>query len=840
VEETNTLRVTLGMAPLRIRGNSNNNSDNNNSSQQQQKQQPQQPRDGDEEVLELSVDATNALRIKLGLPLLRGSGNDESTTSNVSAGGHVIQNANLKEKQQQEDFEKAQAQAQLEQDVAKGIASTFTAPSLGATTTNKDDVSSWAAQLLVSSSSSSNNNKKGKKSKTSPKATTTTTTTYQEDDLKGLTVSHAMSELEAGSTTVMTLADAPLLQTSETNPNMVVGLAEDYHNDDDGMIRLENVTLAEAAKQADGLRKKRQLEMGMGRAGGYAGFDDDEFMELGGTRAPSRFATTNTTTATSQQQQQQQQSIKLKKGFQIGSDAILSNDATTTRDLFAHMEAGKAISLEPTHADVQASDFFTEQEDAEIRGKKTKRQKDKFDSKKKKKDKRKDKKDKKKHHRRIRDEEDDDESEEDKTPSNKVSSSIKTKTLLEELEETAEEAVGKQTTTKRSRRNDTGNEDDDHVMEEATSTDGTKIKQESEIDDVTNNKRAKYDAIMNKGNTRTIQAFAIKKKKRSTQEDSMLDEEPDDAFLNAALAKARRLKKLRGMGDGAATTTASGAEAVALAVRQIMPDDAPLSAISGQGVSFSIDDTREFSRALRAKSEQQSRKAAAKQKKETTPAANTLTTISSIKTIKQEQQQQQLPVVVESVTKQEVDDDVDMEELVKEIKDDDDDDDTNNFLEGTTGSTVAVGRGLAGVVNLFKQTGDLTRKNAGKEEMRGRAKDERTYEDYEALDLNKVVNIDDRYATDKDKELATREVKLEYRDKHGRLLTRKEAFRELCYQFHGHGSSKRKEEKRMKQMAREQAEARLASQQSNGGPGTFGALKATQKATGKAFVVHKT
>jgi U4/U6.U5 tri-snRNP-associated protein 1 len=70
------------------------------------------------------------------------------------------------------------------------------------------------------------------------------------------------------------------------------------------------------------------------------------------------------------------------------------------------------------------------------------------------------------------------------------------------------------------------------------------------------------------------------------------------------------------------------------------------------------------------------------------------------------------------------------------------------------------------------------------------------------------------------------------------LLTRKEAFRELCYQFHGHGSGKRKEEKRSTQIAREQAEARVASQQA--AEGTFGALKATQKATGKAFVVHKT
>ena len=75
------------------------------------------------------------------------------------------------------------------------------------------------------------------------------------------------------------------------------------------------------------------------------------------------------------------------------------------------------------------------------------------------------------------------------------------------------------------------------------------------------------------------------------------------------------------------------------------------------------------------------------------------------------------------------------------------------------------------------------------EVLRGRAKDETNYEDYQPLDLKKVVRIDERTATDKDKEFANREVKLEYRDAHGRLLTTKEAWRNLCYDFHGHGSS---------------------------------------------------
>lgn len=183
----------------------------------------------------------------------------------------------------------------------------------------------------------------------------------------------------------------------------------------------------------------------------------------------------------------------------------------------------------------------------------------------------------------------------------------------------------------------------------------------------------------------------------------------------------------------------------------------------------------------------------------------------------------------------------DMNELAKGIKTDDI---VDSGLEGGTARSSGVGRGLASFVSMLKTTGEIAGKNAGKEELRGRAKDERNYENYEPIDLSKVVKIGAN-ATEKDKEFATRQVKLEYRDKDGRLLTTKEAYRELCYQFHGHGASKKKEEKRLMQIEREQAQARMASRQVAAArdgtvAGTFGALRATQKATGKAFIVHKT
>ena len=197
-----------------------------------------------------------------------------------------------------------------------------------------------------------------------------------------------------------------------------------------------------------------------------------------------------------------------------------------------------------------------------------------------------------------------------------------------------------------------------------------------------------------------------------------------------------------------------------------------------------------------------------------------------------------------------------IQELAKEMNNDNDnkDEDMNDHMDstlfGSTAVSAPVGRGMSNFLSLLRHTGEI-KDHSTKEEMRGRAKDKRTYEDYERLDLEKVVKIDDRHpgVHERDLELARREVKLEYRDEHGRLLTRKEAYRDMCYQFHGHGSSKKNQERRLRQIERERAEYSKSSMTGGGGGGsggegrgvgTLGALKATQKATGKAFIIHKT
>mmetsp|Transcript_42401 Transcript_42401/g.102485 ORF Transcript_42401/g.102485 Transcript_42401/m.102485 type:complete len:532 (+) Transcript_42401:703-2298(+) len=530
------------------------------------------------------------------------------------------------------------------------------------------------------------------------------------------------------------------------------------------------------------------LEMGMGRAGGYAGFDDEEFEELGGTIGPSRKERGNQFLQGNDDEDQ-----PAKLGFRLGGHSRENEEKMTDFDA---IQKGKAISLLPTKADVAASDYMTVEEEEAERAKRKLKKDGKFKKKKKK-----DKKSKKQRRRKV---DSDDEEEKMEAPG------TQTVNLLQHLEETAFTEV----TGMRKRRKVEDEESNDQIM-----TDGD-VKEE------TREKRARYDEIMAKGNERTKLAFQEKKKPKV--EEDVFDEEPDDSFLNAALAKARRLNRLRELNK----PKAKGADAVAAALKKsedaaVKPEN---TSSSSSGISFSVDDTREFTRAIQARAQQEERSKAK-------PAPNS----SGIK-IEIKSAPKGIEPKVEDVEMKEAEEDeekLDIHELAKEVDEDD-----IPALDGTASEGAGVGRGLSSFVSMLKQTGEISKKHAGKEELRGRAKDERNYENYEKLDLSKVVKIG-RNATDKDKEFAGREVKLEYRDKHGRLLTSKEAYRELCYQFHGHGGSKKKEDRRLRQIQREQAEARMASRQVTAAregttAGTLGALKATQKATGKAFIVHKT
>ena len=337
--------------------------------------------------------------------------------------------------------------------------------------------------------------------------------------------------------------------------------------------------------------------------------------------------------------------------------------------------------------------------------------------------------------------------------------------------------------------------------------------------------------------------------------------------MNAALAKARRLKRLKELSGSNNDTKVGGligssnikredavVQAVARSKKQEEEEKAAAAARGGttgsanggkdNGITFEFDEMQEFTRALRAREDQAKRinnSGKGRGVKATVPGSSgSKAKDATLKSIVKEEEADGRVVV----------EDVNMEELAQEMEDNDnnetnvnEDDDTAGGGGGAFGNTAEsapIGRGMSNFLSMLKHTGEI-KNHSTKEEMRGRAKDKRTYEDYEQLDLQKVVNVDTHRhnAHEKDIELANREIKLEYRDDFGRLLTRKEAYRNMCYQFHGHGSSKKNQERRLKQIEREREEGTLASR-GTAGVGTLGALKATQKATGKAFIIHKT
>lgn len=773
VAETNKLRAELGLAPLRETTKVATAAPTNGAA------------GGTKEMLELSVEETNKLRASLGLKPLSVKKEDVHKPA--------VNDGEQKELQERLDKEK------LKRQVQQGITSTFGSDTLG----NSDgDTQSWAQKMRGSAAEArdngdnkSTNTKKKKKKKKSKATVGGVIQNYDDADLEGINVSHAVSDFEAGSTTILTLADTSLLKQSDVS-SKVVGL-----NDLEDEQRLENVELTGTQDQKNRLRQKRQVEMGMGRAGGYAGYDDDEFEELGGAQGPSRLARGQDGGTNAGGDSDEQKTGKKRRGFQIGSSKTQDDGEEDASDLFAHHK-GKAVSLEQSVADVAASDFMTTEEDAALNPKKKKKEA-KFKKKKKKKD--------KKNKRKI-----EDDIEEEREPPAAVGN------ILDDLEQSA---VVPSKERKR-RRSDSEAEEEGESMSAGDATKSTEQEDAAK-------RRSRFDEIMEKGNAQTKAVFS---KPVSSQKDDnemlSIDEEPDDNFLHEALAKARRLKKLREMSK----PKGGAADAVAQAVQDSkLSEQANSSNTGGSGLSFAVDETREFTRALRARTEQAERQKAKKQlnkptefssvKKEETPVEN-----SEDVAMEENSTEGSNKKISMSTTTNE-----DMAELAKQIEQDDEPEEGGM---ANTSSSAAVGRGMAGFVSMLRQTGEISGRNAGREEMRGRAKDERTYDDYQPLNLSEVVRIGQN-ATDKDRELASREIKLDYRDEHGRLLTRKEAYRNLCYQFHGHGSSAKNEEKRLRQVEREQAEARLASHQ-GGGAGSLGALKATQKATGKAFVVHKT
>jgi U4/U6.U5 tri-snRNP-associated protein 1 len=756
-----------------------------------------------------------------------------------------------------------------------------------------------------------------------------------------LRVKHDVSDFVSGSTTILTLVDRDILDND--NDVRHGGMIGGDGDDDDGgdmMNELTNVDMDDRARTDDNMRKKRMVELGSGRAGGYSGYDDHEFDETGGIGVGiggggvlgdssglgvggggggggrGGFA------------------INARGGAVDARGGMGEDDPSSSSGLFGGVAGSRnartAISLAPRDPMRVASDFLSHEDIVAVGDygndvgssslEKERRRREKMLAKMRKKDdKRKAKDDKRKEKRKSRrgrrggeDDSDDEDGNDERgvdveggrggraDDDGKTTTTTTTTTdLLTSLEATAVANVpGGFVSKGRRRGNDSDDENDvdgttgvGNGVEIKTTDRGRENGNDNDDDDderkTMDDRRRKFDAIMEKGKVRTDRAFGGKASTArnappSNKDDNDVDEgDDDDAFLNAALAKARRLKRLREMSGGgavaaenAATSKIGADDAVALAVERIKREeeasasaaaasvvdgDARMGGVDGgrgEGITFEFDEIQEFTRALRAR-EDQARRGIGERGRGGGRGVS-VTVSGAPERIESRGITAKDVEATERVGGRNDDDDgdADMQEMARGMDVDEQDtndreDDDNDGGFGTTAEYSApIGRGMSNFLSHLRHTGEI-RDHSTKEEMRGRAKDKRTYEDYEKLDLSSVVKIDvDRNNVhEKDAELSRREIKLEYRDEHGRLLTRKEAYRDMCYQFHGHGSSKKNQERRLRQIEREQKEysksnnAGLSSGGNaggGGGVGTLGALRATQKATGKAFIIHKT
>ncbi|KAL4855087.1 SART-1 family protein DOT2 [Chlorella vulgaris] len=139
----------------------------------------------------------------------------------------------------------------------------------------------------------------------------------------------------------------------------------------------------------------------------------------------------------------------------------------------------------------------------------------------------------------------------------------------------------------------------------------------------------------------------------------------------------------------------------------------------------------------------------------------------------------------------------------------------------------AIGSGLAGALAFLKDRGDLE----APVEWSGRTND------------SKKVNIqglDDVYTGGRQEDRLAQgvEMALTRKDEYGRILTPKEAFRQLCYRFHGIQPSKNSREKRQKKAAEEVAKKKLASDVgATSGSASLAHMKQVQKQAATPYVV---
>jgi U4/U6.U5 tri-snRNP-associated protein 1 len=717
-----------------------------------------------------SVDETNRIRALLGMKPLNISGQQKSSDQ------VAVDNLKAKRELEQKEIEAVAIRDRIESAKNKRLLhSSLGGESLGTVSAADAEIAS-ASNWVQRSREVEKLNREKEKAKLAAKRIeeeeSSLLSTYEAKDLKGVQVMHSASDFDIGQDVVLTLADTNILDT-----------------DDNGRFKgklsnaadiLENVNIADRDRRLDREQRQKRLRQPV-----YAGYDDHEFAEGG----PSKVLLA-------------QYDADKKRGPQMILEGGKVNDvhgnavSASVNTGEAEIKHNDAENLTSDYKPMQ--DFYTPTEYATFAKSKIK--------------------DKDKKKRKIRKKQAD-ENDEEGGSGNMIS-------LLEaELEQNGDMA------------NERGSR--------------TNIKKNSDADAA--GRRAGYDLAV-QGAADKLSNHRAFQKPNSRRPNAEVD---DDADLQRAVAASRRLALLQhekhntvpqSADSGADTVRMLAAQAAhvvqaAVASEHGMIDDSvnasnlhltnmskncllPQAADrnnhgayeDADNSSFEVDSegrcadgslvfttTTEFTTRLQARLNERARSKAELAVK--AAAASTNRDIDDDDESKSRKSRKMTSGDGESSGKPMEAMDVDSDDETGsdgEILSIHGDDHQLDFVQNQP----LVAKGMAATLALLKGSGDLKQKP----ELAGRAKDTREFNP-SAKDFD---------------------VKLEYRDENGKLLTVKEAYRQLCYRFHGYGPGKKKQEKRIQA---EELRNKSASSKASENVGTMKSLVKAQEATGKAHVV---
>eukprot|EP01138_Halocafeteria_seosinensis_P005204 gb/GECG01005321.1/.p1 GENE.gb/GECG01005321.1/~~gb/GECG01005321.1/.p1 ORF type:complete len:766 (+),score=195.96 gb/GECG01005321.1/:1-2298(+) len=573
-------------------------------------------------------------------------------------------------------------------------------------------------------------------------------------DLSGFKVKHTADQFQEGNDTVLTLADKGVLDENQK------GLAEDSDE-------LENVDFAEQEKW-----KKRRERKEQSRKPVYSGYDDEEFSAEYGGQGQRKFKNVLSHYDDEEETEAGPASVFTSDGRLVPANSYeAKKDAEEAKKRLQSASRKRQVDL---NMNLQVSSEFQTKEEAE-------QELERFRLSKKHRGDRKKKKSKK-----LRKSHDIDDSDEEEPAHRQESSS---QSLVAELQATADTHDDSKHRGRRSQKESHGQRRQREDAEAAYES-RKRFEQavESAQEQLTGNENAKGDSgvVASNSSTGTGESFSqantffsnkdsrkskVSKftghrvynwngKSSGIAADADEDILEDDADLWESISRSAQMNASRNKPSQEETNEQdeddTGAAQAASFIKQLQTqrkqaDNEKHSGFEEEGLVFTT--TTEFSRRLH----------------------------SQVQSLNEEEQQKKLSEVEKSRQQQEEEEEIELQsrDVNMEAENEGSQENQRQSRDILGFEDVASTGGAASALQLLRQTGELS--SSSSKEYAGRANDPRPT--WEGGGDDPAPNI-----------------KLERRDEFGRKLTTKEAYRQLCYRFHGTQKGKRKRDKQLREI----------------------------------------